>query len=431
MAASAQVSVSSQAPTSAFSLNRCVGKRNYHLSSATNWFGFNDRPISRDTRCQYCATHLKMIGEANLYGLASHSSQIDCDSLDDAVVSKLDYNNFLFSVRSPDGQTPFLVHPEKADARRHGVLVVEMPEVQDYAVEIDPRRSAFDADNYYTFDMSVGDRKVVINDGRLIYYNGKTKVSGFTTGTNDSFRFVAEKRRGDFAGESGINAPNTNLITIRVQTFRRERPRRLFMEPQPVYRSFGSRGFSYGSEYESERESLPRGFSFRSNSLKKKSGSRASAAAASDGAEESFDGSPDFGSAPAVTGGSTVSGHQHVSDVSTTTTSDRFVPTGNFVVTIQLVHFESDRYQNLLFKDRANDIANEEARLRERLRAEQDRILERQRAFLLGTNAQQTVVQTSPMVPLVPAQPAQPVPVQTTDVAQQDLVDGFTPVGSS
>jgi hypothetical protein len=35
------------------------------------------------------------------------------------------------------------------------------------------------------------------------------------------------------------------------------------------------------------------------------------------------------------------------------------------------------------------------------------------------------------MIPLVPAQPAQPVPVQTTDVAQQDLVDGFTPVGSS
>lgn len=452
-------------PTNKLSTNYCVGKGNYSLASTTNWFGFVYRPITRDTRCQYCAAHLKMLGEQNLYGLATHSAEIDCDSITDMTIAGMEHKGFSFGVRSPNGRTPFLVHPEKAAARHQGVLVVEMPEIQDYCVEINPQRNAFDSDKYYTFEMSVGDRAVVINDGRPIYYNGVTKVSGFTTGTNDSFKFVAEKKRAEFAGATGINDPNTNLITIRIQTFRRERqyvcPRELqtlrpaFQTDRP-YRDFSAFGeHPFGAEPHPERESEQLPTTNNSTSF----GDRIYVSRKLFGRQGVSDEAVPAAT-PAATGGSTISGMQHVNDVSTTTTTDRFVPTSSFAVTIQLVHVDDTRYQKTLVADHIRYATEEDERLRNSARVEQDRILERQRALLLSTEQKNTQQehQHSPLIPLEPTQPgdvAQPdprphacpcpvdptvpfkctcydstQPVQPAQTESTDL-DGFVPIGSS
>lgn len=403
-------------------LDRCVGKRNYGLARQTNWFGFRTRPISDDTRCQYCATHLLMKGEPNLYALASFSDRIDCDSLDDAGLSKLSSNGFLFGVTSPDENVPFLVHPEKAEARRQGVLVVEMPAVQDYSVFIDPQNTRV-YDKWYTFEMSVGDRKVLVNGGKTLYYNGRTKVSGFSTGSSDSFRFVAEQKRADFAHEAGINAPNTNLITIRVNTFRREqKPKPVVFHPMS---GWGYETYLNGNTYRGPSDGY---FSNESRSLgsrgegcpapasknvKKGIGSGSSAAAAMPGA---FRG-PDVEEGPcstgfaAATGGSTVSGHNYVPDLRTESTEDTFVPVDNFVVTIQLIHVGDGRYQEVLRAD-GNSFAAYQRHLEEQRRAEeqrrlaeQNRVLAQQRTLLVGTGPQQPVgyqaeVKSVPMIPL-------------------------------
>jgi hypothetical protein len=368
------------------------------------------------------------MGEVNLYSLGSHGPHINCDSLNDDRIAALVFQNFRFQVTTPDGQAPFLVNTESADLRRRGVLVAEMPEVQDYSISIEPKKQPIfgsSADEYYTFEMSVGDRKVVVNNGTLIYYNNKTRVSSFRTGTSESFRFVTEKKRPDFASEPGINAPNSNVITIKVNRFRRERARvfvpppmhydsyRGFNDPfdAPVYRGFGNMSLSHNSKgsYGSERESS-RGFG----------GSRAFGAAA---AMSFGDGAADSVTLGATTGGSTVSGHRFVSDVSTTSTTDRFVPIDAFTVTIQLVHVEGTRHQAPL-RPFINEFAARPSIRELRLQEQQNRQAEEQKKVLLQLSQAHVTPPQVSAVPMIPLEPAVPV---TGAVSADTPADGIIP----
>ncbi len=436
--------------------NHCTG-RSQSLSTQTNWFGFRSKPITQDTRCQYCAVHLKALGEQGLYYLSFPSSQIFCDSITDDSISSMIFNNFRFKVVSPDEKVPFVVNPDKSELRNKGVFVVEMPDEKDYAVLIEPNvkpthMSSFGCvssthNHYFTYEMYVGDRKVSINNGEVLYYNKQTKVLGFQTGTSESFRFVAEKSRAAHAGAAGINAPNTNIITIKVNRFRREaaptvshvatRNESDWWHSGITNKLKAFRGNSDGITRVGHRENSSRYFG--SGVLMGRHSTSAEPAGARqdqfDKPEQDiildsmyeecqdlgggFDSPrPQFGSsaagasaagmitnttgmaiptamsssAPRVTGGSTISGQRYVTNINTQTTNDRFVPLDSFSVTIQLIHVEGKRYQAKLMNNHTNELLPNVDYLTEQRRRQQEEQLAAQRALLVPTVPQSTVL---------------------------------------
>lgn len=346
--------------------NGCVGKKHYGLSETTNWYGFSAKPISQDTRCEFCYQHMKRMGIANregMYKIIGHSPQIDCDSLGDHRLTTLNFNNFRIRVESADGQTPFLVNTEHETKRRNGVLIVDMPETADYSVVLENMRPSYD-DSYYTYTMRVGDRDVVVNDGRKIYYQHKTRVSGFRTGTNESFRFVANTPGN---GDAPAGSAGSNVITIVVDLYRRQR------NPQYVSVSYNSRGFDF---FGSGRESQTRGFDSYN------AGFSAAAAAA-----------------PSVVGGRTETGQRYVGDVITTSTDDVFVKTGTFTATIQLIHLADSSNVSVLDTAEQFELRREQER---RAEEERRRAEERRRQEMLAEQARLLVpVPPTPVAPTV------------------------------
>jgi sensor histidine kinase YesM len=97
-------------------------------------------------------------------------------------------------------------------------------------------------------------------------------------------------------------------------------------------------------------------------------------------------------STPRVTGGSTISGQRYVTNINTQTTNDRFVPLDSFSVTIQLIHVEGKRYQAKLMNNYTNELLPNVDYLTEQRRRQQEEQLAAQRALLVPTVPQSTVL---------------------------------------
>lgn len=361
----------------------CVGKKNYDKCLDTTWYGFSDKPISQDTRCEYCYNKMKELNLADtstrfMYKLVTPSNMIDCDTLSDDSVSAMEYKGFLFKVLNNTQDTPYLVHTPKSNNRLNGVYVVEMPETTDYCIVIDNEKSNrfTDSNIYYTFEMSVGDKKVVINNGQKIYYNGRVVVSGFETGKNNNFIFVANKP--GVSQESSNQDPNSNIITIKVNLYYRK------------YKNTVSYSSRCGLEFGSGRGGIPeyRGSAGRSNSSstqgRKKYSKKGAASGKSLGStnqhreEEDtetctdlFSDNPSYGATSSVFNGRTEQGNKYVDKVNTVSTEDTFELYDGFTAIIQLIHVDSK-----------NSI---ESKL-EKIKKEQDNLLEQQRMLLLDKN---------------------------------------------
>jgi hypothetical protein len=207
----------------------CAGKNPRRNGNKIDWYGFIDIPISEDTRCQYCylkLQELKNQKKEEMFRIASYPGNITCDSMTDDFLSSMNYNDFNFQIISDDKQIPYIIHDPNIDERSHGIFVVEMLKNDKYGIQIDNRRRS---KTYYTFNMKVGSRDIVINKNQVIYYNNKVFISGFndrnfkfeddTTITIDicefkrisklNYRFVDYK---DFHGTTHILDPLANHV---------------------------------------------------------------------------------------------------------------------------------------------------------------------------------------------------------------------------
>lgn len=419
--------------------NGCVGKKHYGLSESTNWYGFSHKPISQDTRCEFCYQHMKRLGIADaegMYRIVDHSSTIDCDTLSDHRLTSLTTNNFRVRVESADGQTPYLVNTASEEKRNRGVLIVDMPETADYAVVLENLRPSYDDSSYYTYTMKVGDREVVVNDGRKIYYQKKTRVSGFRTGSSESFRFVANTPgNGDASAESAVS----NVITIVIDRFRRERQPRYIsafsgLDLNRKYRGFGSPA-GFGSERESSFGSpdgfgSSTGFGSRSDRFNvagfpgfaSASASASAVAFATPNVERNF--------ASSVVGGRTETGNQYVNNVHTTSTDDTFVRVETFAVTIQLIHLADGSNVSVNQAQAQFELRREQERVAEE---ERRRVDEQRRKAMLDEQAKLLVPivppvssVVPPVVPPVPPVPPVPsIPVIPNRIPNVEFEDGF------
>jgi len=204
--------------------NRCVGKKNYALAHKTFWYGDYKKSVNDFTLCHYCYNRMKDLRfHQNLYQLKTHSNTIDCDGDSLSMLSQMDFNNFTFKVMSGDDDqtTTYNVHPPKSGDRKQGVYIVELPKNTNYFIRIIQNRLSYgdnyestsdrfnDGEVYFTYDMSVGDKKVesnlINNTGKPIHYRGSVDVKGFT----DSDQFLFD------------NDGNSQVITVTINLFKR------------------------------------------------------------------------------------------------------------------------------------------------------------------------------------------------------------------
>jgi hypothetical protein len=217
-------------------MDRCIGKGNYHKSNTTEWYGFYDKATTADTRCAYCANYLKEAGLGdNLFKMHTHYSHIDCDSWEHDEISSMVFKNFIFSVVSADKTTPFLVHQASKGTQKDGVVVVEMPKQAKYAIKISPittssirwglRRSRHRQNDpeYFTFEVMIGDRKVIVNNNDTTYYEKDIYITGFESGKNESFQFVSDTVQSVQTDESKHDSLS-NVISIKINRFKHEKP---------------------------------------------------------------------------------------------------------------------------------------------------------------------------------------------------------------
>lgn len=198
-------------------LDHCIGKYNY-VGSETNWYGFNQIPINEDTRCEYCYRHMKEVDPSmHMFPIVWKSAMIDCDTILHPVLSMLELDGFRFQVVSHDMKRPFLIHPAKSRDRQNGLLCVELPKQSKFAVIIDPQVSKQIQNNlYYSFKMRVGEKEVVINEGKLIYYKERTSIHGYSPTV--AFEFKAEGKT-----PNEYEAKPENLIRIELTVYKRDR----------------------------------------------------------------------------------------------------------------------------------------------------------------------------------------------------------------
>ena len=387
------------ADNQSLTLNRCVGKKNYHLSRSTNWYGVQGVPVYNDTRCEYCAKHMGILDHKDkrpLYPYDSEYGNIDCDSLDDHFVSGMKYKDFVFQIISADGSTPMLVHPNDDPLRVHGVLVVEMPEKQDYMVKIQPAEQ--NSYTYYTFTMKVGDRDVVINNGKKIYYRQAAAVLGFQTGAAESFKFVADTPSN---GESKAAGANSNVITIRIDKYKNLTEfNRINFGPalgrhnyllQPTDSNWRTLGLERSGSSGKPRGISKSGFIGYSNqteeyshrSLQEKSGRVPTSTheekwplrRGESHDEKNMTDNMDLGGS-SVTGGRTETGNTYTPNVSTTTTTDEFKLEEVITATIKLIHVTGNKYQAAIRPNKHEQLRAQADLLHQQALEEQRRLLE-------------------------------------------------------
>lgn len=332
---------------SKFTLARCIGKKSHHLQDDTNWYGIRSKSVLDDTRCEYCKQHIDALGIDYGFHQLYKYSNIDCDSINDLTVSGMTYNGFDFKITNPEKTVPFLVHPESASKRDDGLLVVEMPPIQDYVIHI--KNTSNNTLEYYTAEVTIGNRKVVINNNERIYFKNLFTVQGFVTGDNQGFRFVANSQKNvqDTSKHLGEN-PDSNIILIKIDVYNRHlKPppvmydRKLFYNTSRNAASFDD----YGSEYESSREKAPR-------------------------LQQAF------------IGGRTDTSGRYVEKVQTVKTTDLFTLKRSFAVTIQLINVPTS-YQAEITTQMLQDVDLHRTKSIEKIKLAQEQDIARQKALLL------------------------------------------------
>ncbi len=171
----------------------CVGTK-FRRSDITNWYGFANIPTAKDTRCEYCFRHIKDLGvnsDDAMYEFVSRRSFINCNSMTDPFLTMIEVDGFRFQITNQDGDIPFLIYPPLSASRREGLLVIEMPEKTKYSIVIDPQIKERNIENiaYYSFEITVGGKPVVINNGNPTYYRDISTIHGFDR--NTGFEFTA------------------------------------------------------------------------------------------------------------------------------------------------------------------------------------------------------------------------------------------------
>ena len=260
----------------------CHGATRDNGGSGYKWHVPNGKRVTEDSRCGWCVTN-NIINGCNKYRGDVH--RINCDSASDTNLFAVKFGGFrVWLTKLGDSDIPFYLEPDNRDKTSSGLGIVVVPTCVEYMINIQLDNKK-DENDYFTVEAKVGDKTVVINNGKSIYYGSKCKIKGMKTGSDQSFLFYSPA-----SGEASPEGMNqNNKIKLTLKRFRRKR----------IVQSY-SRGFH--EESAGVKGCVAKGLS----------------------------------------GGTTLSGGTSVSHVSTSSTSDRFKEKGECSISFQLVCNESD-----------------------------------------------------------------------------------------
>lgn len=258
---------------------------------------------------------------------------------------------------------------ENSVANLNGVMHVALPTCTEYAILIENLNNS-DPNLYFSFEPSskVGDKPIVINDGRTIFYKKDLEVKGFKTGTNDSFMFISLSDQEKSSGKTLSGENVTNVISLKVKKYRRElnRHANFFGSSLETYKRRGPFlnvpfiDLGMDTQYTLQCKGTltienQRGGTGSSNVINCGNGFRGGEKGISVADEECCDEACademfenqtktiKVEEPSSVTGGATVSGGKRVNDIATTSSSDKFIPEGETIeFLIQLVCTQED-----------------------------------------------------------------------------------------
>lgn len=275
--------------------------------------------------------------------------------------NRINYQGFHITVENADikSSIPYRLAEGHEYKAKEGVGIFTLPTQTHYKIVI--HHESYDFDNqYFTVEMYVGDKKVIINNDKHIYYNVVCEVCGMKTNSTDSFLFYSPSKYESLDKKKLEKMNKDNIIRIQIKVYKREKfvpkPKTTFYNPN-TYKGFNFREKS-NKNYSSFGNNDGPTFTLNRNSkISTKTGTfggdfnfggcggedefmfHEESVQYSDEDEED----EGFGnSGGGYSGGMTLSGGKQVKDIKTTSTKDKFTLIKEFKTTIQLVCYQSD-----------------------------------------------------------------------------------------
>lgn len=294
-------------------LKPCPGRRK--VTDHRTWYTPVGKTSRECTICEDC--FFKYSLKRNEYTTNNNLYECNCDYPKDYTKTSLTKDGIRVSIVDVVTNQAYNRLEVSDAALVNGVMHVGLPTTAQYMILIENDSS--NSDTYFTIENgSVGDKRILINGGRTIYYGNSTEIMGFETGSNQSFMFqsLSSQEKSEGSTLSGENV--TNIISLKIRKWKVE------VKPRSMSRGYGelrSRGGDRGTA--------------------KGSGDDFYQACSDD--YESMGVNSRIAESVSWTGGATVYGGSHVHDVKTTSTSDKFIPVGEVIeFLIQLVCTQTD-----------------------------------------------------------------------------------------
>ncbi len=329
----------------------CPGSQ--RVSDARTWYTPPNELTTNCTICEECFDrYIKETENAINFGVYTHLQLCSCDY--ERCFGKTGFEQDNIKITVIDAKTRQKYSKvENMMANLNGVVHFVLPTCTEYMICIEN----LDNDNYsyYTFESgSVGDKKIVINQGKTIYYPSKLEIKGVETGTTDSFMFISQSNKERYEGYQLEGENVSNIIKIKIKKWRKE----------PYYQQWKrepSQNF-----YEAPLYCDRRFMDCRSD-------------------DSSFVNRPwSKNMSNNFSGGATVSGGSHVDDIKTTTTRDKFNQIGDeieFVIQLVCDQDELEKYEankKYYFKkklDEKNKLIKEKKIIDENIKTYESQIL--------------------------------------------------------
>ena len=217
-------------------LRCCFGPRKLRIQS-NSWVKQDGIPIQQWTGCEYCYrkgiySDKTVIPYLNRGGIP-WTQNINCDTTDKSdihyrQVSKngCNINVNILGKKSERGLpkewwAPSLILSSERDKASNGIGIMDMPTCSNFEFTFDS------PGEWYTISIERGDgKKVIINDSRTIYYNGRQSIDTMRTGSKDSFFFYAASEEEKKIGVAPVGTSESNKWYFTFVKYDRIEPQR-------------------------------------------------------------------------------------------------------------------------------------------------------------------------------------------------------------
>jgi len=239
------------------SIRPCPGPRG--VNDSRTWYIPAGKTSSECTYCEECFIRYIRGTDADRYGAFTTSRSLGnctCDYPKNYANCSLERGGMRVMIVDAKTSTMYPVLEGENIANLNGVMHVVVPTATEYTICVENMDKT--SDHFFAIESAkVGEKPIVINGGKIIYYKNLTEVKGFATGTNDSFMFMSQSSREKIEGIKPLDGENvSNIISLKIQKMQR-RPR---LPSVPTVDWCGTERFRGSGKLQSSSRGMAKGF---------------------------------------------------------------------------------------------------------------------------------------------------------------------------